>query len=84
MSKTEQFWQYAKEAIVSASRAKTDEDRQGLLELAQTWTQAALLKRASSVDRNGPGRGQHRVISRCAIKLPLLNAKVFKIVRLET
>jgi hypothetical protein len=54
MSKTVQFWQYAKEAMVSASRAKTDEDRQGLLELAQTWTQAAILERASSVDRNGP------------------------------
>lgn len=54
MSKTDQFWQYAKEAMLSASSAKTDEDRQGLLELAQTWTQAALLERASSVDRNGP------------------------------
>jgi hypothetical protein len=54
MSKTDQFWQYAKEAMVSASRAKTDEDRQGLLELAQTWTQAAILERASSVDRNSP------------------------------
>jgi hypothetical protein len=45
MSKTDQFWQYAKEAILSASGAKTDEDRQGLLELARTWTQAALLER---------------------------------------
>jgi hypothetical protein len=52
MSKTDQFWQYAKETMLSASGAKTDEDRQGLLELARTWTQAALLSRASSVDRN--------------------------------
>jgi hypothetical protein len=29
MSITDQFWQYAKEAILSASYAKTDEDRQG-------------------------------------------------------
>jgi hypothetical protein len=29
----------------SASRADTDEDRQGLLELARTWTQAALVER---------------------------------------
>ena len=57
MSKTDQFWQYAKEAIVSASCAETDEDRQGLLELARTWTQAALLERASSVDRNGQVEG---------------------------
>jgi hypothetical protein len=47
MSITDQFWQYAKEAIVSASYAKTDEDRQSLLELARTWTQAALLERRS-------------------------------------
>jgi len=45
MSKTDQFWQYAKEAILLASEAKTDEDEQGLLELALTWTQAALQER---------------------------------------
>jgi hypothetical protein len=44
---TDQFWQYAKEAMLSACDAKTDEDRQGLLELARTWTQAALLERQS-------------------------------------
>jgi hypothetical protein len=54
MSKSDQFWQYAKEAILSASGADTDEDRQGLLELARTRTQAALLARASSVDGNSP------------------------------
>jgi|GEM_PF-1799536 len=54
MSKPGQFWQYAREAILSASCAETDEDKQGLLELARTWTQAALLERASSVDRNSP------------------------------
>jgi hypothetical protein len=52
MSITEQFWQYAKEAILSASSAKSDEERQGLLELARTWTQAALLER-QSVDHDG-------------------------------
>ena len=31
MSKTDQFWQNVKEAILSASYAKTDEERQGLL-----------------------------------------------------
>ena len=44
---TDQYWQYAKEAMLSACDAKTDDDRQGLLELAQTWTQAALLERQS-------------------------------------
>ena len=48
MSKTDQFWQYAKEAMLSASHAKTDEDRQGLVKLARTWTQAALQERTLS------------------------------------
>jgi hypothetical protein len=52
MSKIDQFWQYAKEAILSASYAKTDEERQGLLDLGRTWTQAALLERASAVGRD--------------------------------
>jgi len=45
MSKTDEFWQYAKEAILSASYAKTDDERQGLFDLARTWTQAALVER---------------------------------------
>jgi hypothetical protein len=45
MSIIDQFWQYAREAILSAAVAKTDEDKQSLLELAQTWTQAALQER---------------------------------------
>jgi hypothetical protein len=54
MSITDEFWQYAKEAILSASYAKTDEDRQDLLELARTWTQAALLERVSSSHHDSP------------------------------
>jgi hypothetical protein len=54
MSKTDQFWQYAKEAMLSACYAKTDEDRQGLFDLAGTWTQAALLERASSRHHDNP------------------------------
>jgi hypothetical protein len=42
MLKTDQFWQYAIEAVVSASYAKTAEERQSLLDLGRTWTQAAL------------------------------------------
>ena len=48
MSETDQFWQYAKEALLSASYAKTDDDKRDLLELARTWTQAALDGRQSS------------------------------------
>ena len=47
MSITDQFWQYAKEAMLSACDAKTDDDREGLLELARTWTHAALVERQS-------------------------------------
>ena len=50
---TDQFWQYAKEAMLSACDAKTDDDRQGLLELAQTWTHAALVER-QSINRASP------------------------------
>jgi hypothetical protein len=54
MSKTDEFWQYAKEAILSASRAKTDDERQGLIELAGTWTQAALVERHLLADYDSP------------------------------
>jgi hypothetical protein len=47
MSITDQFWQYAEEAILSASYAKPGEDTQGQLELARAWTEAALLERQS-------------------------------------
>ena len=49
MSKPDEFWQYAKEAVLSASYARTDEDRQGLLDLARIWTQAALIERQAQV-----------------------------------
>jgi hypothetical protein len=50
MPKTDQFWQFAKEAILSASYAKSDDERQDLLDLARTWTQAALMARHAQVD----------------------------------
>ena len=45
MPKTDEFWQYAKEALLSASSAESDDNKKGLLELAQTWTRAAILER---------------------------------------
>jgi hypothetical protein len=47
MPRTDEFWQYAKEAILSASFAESDNEREGLLDLARTWTQAALVERQS-------------------------------------
>jgi hypothetical protein len=55
MSETDQFWEYAKEALLSAFHAKTGEDKQNLLDLARTWTQAALLERESSSRLQQPG-----------------------------
>ena len=46
MSETDQFWQYAREAMLSARDAQTSEDKQDLLELAGVWTQAALHSRS--------------------------------------
>ena len=55
MSETDQFWQYAKEALLSACYAKTDGDKQDLLDLARTWTQAALQQRKSLSRSQQPG-----------------------------
>ncbi len=44
-SSTDQFWQYAKEALVLALSAKSEDDKQSLLELSQTWTRAAIVER---------------------------------------
>jgi hypothetical protein len=52
MLKTDEFWLYAKEAMISASRAKTEDERQGLLDLARTWIQAALVDRHITADHD--------------------------------
>jgi hypothetical protein len=52
MSIADQFWQYAKEALLSASSAKTEKDRQAWLELARTFTQAALVEGRSLDDHD--------------------------------
>ena len=46
MSETDQFWEYAKEAMLLACDAKIAKDKHDLLELAGTWTQAALQSRS--------------------------------------
>jgi hypothetical protein len=50
MSKTEEFWQYAKEAALSASYTENEEERQTCSDLARIWIQAALMERRSLVD----------------------------------
>jgi hypothetical protein len=41
MSKADQFRQYAEEAMRWARQSKTENEKEALIELAQTWTQAA-------------------------------------------
>ncbi len=42
MSKADQFRQYAEEAMRWACQSKTQKERQAYIELARTWTKAAL------------------------------------------
>ncbi len=50
MSKPNEFWQYAEEAILCVDRANSDEEKQALLDLARTWTKAALIEQRDLVD----------------------------------
>jgi hypothetical protein len=42
MSTADEFWQYAEEAMLRASRSTVEKERLALMDLARTWTQAAL------------------------------------------
>jgi hypothetical protein len=46
VSETDQYWEYAKEAMLLACDARTGRDKQEFLELAGTWTQAAVQSRS--------------------------------------
>jgi hypothetical protein len=52
MSITDQFWQYANEAMLLADNAQTDEEKQTLFDLARTWTQAALMERHAQLNND--------------------------------
>jgi hypothetical protein len=41
MSKAEEFRQYAEEAVRWARKSKTEFEKQALMDLERTWTQAA-------------------------------------------
>ena len=42
MSDSDQFWRYAEEAMLDARHAKNETEKRTLLDLARSWTQAAL------------------------------------------
>ena len=66
MAEKDQFWQYANEAVLAAYYAYPDDEKQGLLDLALTWTQAAMIERRTQVNTGQRG-------SRC-VRSPQLAA----------
>jgi len=50
MSKADDFWQYAKEAMLSASHTENEEEREAFADLARIWIQAALIERHALYD----------------------------------
>jgi hypothetical protein len=60
MSETDQFRQYAEEAMRWVRQSKTESEKQILIELARTWTQAAAvsesveLLKAEGIERGWP------------------------------
>jgi hypothetical protein len=55
MSKADQFRQYADEAMHWVRQSKTENEKQVLIELARTWTQAAMRsERIFSVNDSPP------------------------------
>jgi hypothetical protein len=57
MSETDQFRQYAEEAMRWVRQSKTESEKQVLIELARTWTQAAVQsEHIFGVNDSAPGR----------------------------
>ena len=54
LSKPDEFWKYAEEVTRSAFQAKTEKEKRNLLELARTWSQAALASDSTVVVNDSP------------------------------
>ena len=64
VSSADQFWQYAKEALLAAYDAKIHDDKQNLFDLAGTVDAGRILERSSSDDpdrRPKPARRKRKV-----------------------
>lgn len=48
MSKSDEFRQFAEEAMRWARQSKTEEEQLAFMELARTWTQAALHRESTA------------------------------------
>jgi hypothetical protein len=53
MSNAEQFWQYAEEAMRRADQSQNEKEKLALIELARTWTQAAMASKGNDHSRDG-------------------------------
>jgi hypothetical protein len=58
MSESSQFRQYAEEALLWVSQSKTEEEKQLLLGLVQTWTEAAVMSEHVSVVAGSPSEAR--------------------------
>ena len=59
MSKAEEFRQYAEEAVRWARKSKTEQEKQALMDLAHTWTQAAVhSERIFGVNNDSPAEAR--------------------------
>jgi hypothetical protein len=58
MPTADQFWQFAEEAMRRVLLSKSEIEKQALMDLAHTWTQAALRSESATVVNNGPS--EHR------------------------
>ena len=54
MSQSDEFRQYAEEALLWVAQSKTEQEKRLLLELVRTWKQAAVV--SDLVDARRPGR----------------------------
>ena len=60
MSKADDFRQYADEALRSATKSRSETQKQALIDLARTWMQAALKADASASNNKPPKYGARR------------------------
>jgi hypothetical protein len=61
MSKAGQFHEYADEAMRWACLAKTEQEKQAYVDLARTWTRAALQSEHIFGDADGPSEDRSPV-----------------------
>jgi len=54
MSEADQFRQYADEALRWATQAKTEKEKEALIDLARTWMQATLESESTFVVNSSP------------------------------